>query len=75
MNDTVWERTHRLGGWLFVLIGGVGIGCSFIPWLRIWGTVALLLLAVVFLVWYSYWLYQQLGQSGDEPLSPPFAGE
>jgi uncharacterized membrane protein len=30
-NAVVWERTHQLGGWLFVAVGLIGIVCSFIP--------------------------------------------
>ena len=36
-NAVVWERTHRLGGWLFVAVGLIGILCSFIPSLRLGG--------------------------------------
>ena len=33
-SDTVWERTHRLGGWLFFATGVLGLVFSFIPPLR-----------------------------------------
>jgi immunity protein, SdpI family len=77
-SDVVWERTHRLGGWLFVLVGLLGAISAFIPPLRIWGLFVPLSLVVVFLVGYSYYAYQRYTVEGREPLSPPFnndAGE
>lgn len=71
-SETVWERTHRMGGWLFVLAGIGGIITSFIPTLRLWGMLAFVGIAVVITVIYSYVLYQRLTVNGDEPLSPPF---
>ena len=74
-NTVVWERTHRLGGWLFVAVGLIGIVCSFIPALRLWGIVVPILAVCVFLYIYSYVIYQQQTQGKDEPLSPPFDEE
>jgi uncharacterized membrane protein len=71
-NSVVWERTHRLGGWLFVAVGLIGIVCSFIPSLRLWGVVVPILAVCVFLYIYSYVIYQQETKGEDEPLSPPF---
>ncbi|MBO0796454.1 MAG: SdpI family protein, partial [Ktedonobacteraceae bacterium] len=68
----VWERTHRLGGWLFVAVGLIGIPCSFIPALRLWGILVPLIASVVFLYIYSYVCYQQQERAGHESLSPPF---
>ncbi len=72
VSDVVWERTHRLGGWLLVLAGLIGIIVSFIPPLRVWGVVGVLLAVVVILVAYSYLVYQQTEARGGESLSPPF---
>lgn len=72
-SEVVWERTHRLGGWLFVAVGLIGIPCSFVPALRFWMTVPLILLACAFLVIYSYVCYRQRTVDGREPLSPPFS--
>ncbi len=74
-NTVVWERTHRLGGWLFVAVGLIGIVCSFIPELRLWGIVVPILAVCVFLYVYSYVIYRQETQGEDEPLSPPFNEE
>ena len=71
-NSVVWERTHRLGGWLFVAVGLIGIVCSFIPSLRLWGIVVPILAVCVFLYIYSYVIYRQETKGEDEPLSPPF---
>jgi len=71
-SDVVWERTHRLGGWLFVLAGLIGVITSFFPPVRLWGLMVPLLLSVVILVIYSYVAYQRYTVEGKEPLSPPF---
>jgi len=71
-NEVVWERTHRLGGWLFVAVGLIGIPCSFIPALRLWGVIVPLIAVSIILYIYSYVCYQQQVQQGAEPLSPPF---
>lgn len=71
-NDTVWERTHRVGGWLFVGIGLLGLLMSFIPLLQVWGLIGLILLSAVFLVVYSYLVFHRLEASGANPLSRPF---
>jgi immunity protein, SdpI family len=71
-SDVVWERTHRLGGWLFVLGGLLGVIMSFVPMLRLWGLMAVLLVIVVVLVVYSFVTYQRYTVEGKEPLSPPF---
>jgi uncharacterized membrane protein len=74
-SDIVWERTHRLGGWLFVAVGLLGIPCSFIPALRPWGILILLLLVCSYLCVYSWWCYQRHTVDGREPLSEPFDKE
>ena len=71
-NDTVWERTHRVGGWLFFASGLIGIVLSFMPSMRFSGIIGLLVLDSVVLVVYSYLAYRQLESKG--PLAPPFSG-
>ena len=73
-SDIVWERTHRLGGWLFVLVGFIGLITSFFPPLRLIGLFVPLIVVVVILVAYSYIAYQRYTVEGREPLSPPFDG-
>lgn len=62
-NDTVWERTHRLGGWLFVAAGLIGLLTSFVPALRFWAVIGALLLATAILCIYSYMLYNRVQSS------------
>lgn len=69
-NAAVWERTHRLGGWLFVAVGLIGIPCSFVPSLRLWGIVVPVIAVSIILYIYSYVCYRQQEQHADEPLSP-----
>ncbi len=71
-SDIVWERTHRLGGWLFVGAGVLGIISAFIPSLRIWGVVGPILVVSAILVIYSYVEYRRVETRGRNPLSPPF---
>jgi uncharacterized membrane protein len=71
-SETVWERTHRLGGWLMVLGGLVGVVLSFVPALRIWSIIVIVAVVVVIPTIYSFVLYQRLSSDGREPLSPPF---
>jgi uncharacterized membrane protein len=73
-SDVVWERTHRLGGWLFVLVGFTGLITSFIKPLRLFGLFVPLILVVLILVVYSYITYQRYTVAGKEPLSSPFDG-
>lgn len=73
-SDVVWERTHRLGGWLFVLVGFIGLITSFFPPLRVIGLMGPLIVVVIILTVYSYIAYQRYTVDGKEPLSPPFDG-
>lgn len=73
-SDVVWERTHRLGGWLFVACGLLILSTSFVPALRFWGIIAPLIAVSIILCIYSYLCYQSVTQKEGEPLSPPFDG-
>lgn len=61
-DDTVWERTHRLGGWLFVAAGLIGLITSFIPlpMIKLFGLLVPILLVAVITVVYSYVEYQRV---------------
>jgi len=52
-SDIVWERTHRLGGWLFVPVGFISLITSFFPPLRYIGLFVPLIVVVIVLVVYS----------------------
>jgi len=71
-NETVWERTHRLAGWLFVVGGVLGIVVSFIPMARVYGIIVIALGASCIPVIYSFVVYQRVVVHGNQSLSPPF---
>ncbi|HVB62207.1 MAG TPA: SdpI family protein [Ktedonobacteraceae bacterium] len=71
-NETVWERTHRFGGWIFVIGGLVNVVLSFIPAVRFYGLLAIVLLMVLGSTVYSYVVYQRIVVHGEQRLSPPF---
>ena len=61
-SDAVWERTHRLGGWLFMLAGlvmVVGVIAGAPPWVS-WGAIAA---AVLIPCAYSFRVYRRLAKS------------
>ena len=58
-SDAVWERTHRLAGWLFVAAGLVMVASVLIGapiWLPLGAIAAATLLPVA----YSLWIYRRL---------------
>lgn len=58
-SDVVWERTHRLAGWLFVLAGVVWIAAGLVhaePWLMIAATLVAAFVPAI----YSYFLYRRV---------------
>jgi uncharacterized membrane protein len=63
-SDEVWNRTHRLGGWVFILAGLVLAAAAFFP-----GAMPVFIVVVVVAalvpVLYSLWLYRRL--HGFEP--------
>jgi len=71
-NETVWERTHRFGGWLFVIGGLINVVLSFIPSVRFYGLSAVVLLMAFGSIVYSYVVYQRIVVHGGKRLSPPF---
>jgi uncharacterized membrane protein len=55
-----WVRTHRAGGWLFMVVGLATIGATFIsPRLAFWVLIGGLIGGTVALVIYSYVLWRQ----------------
>lgn len=71
-SDITWERTHRVGGWLFVAVGLLSIPLSFVPGVRLFGIVVLSLLASVFLYIYSYICYRQSTPGDPDFPAHPF---
>jgi uncharacterized membrane protein len=60
-DEQVWDRTHRLGGWVWVIAGFAMIGStlSLSPPLRVKALVALALVAAAVPVVGSYWFWRQ----------------
>jgi len=58
-SELSWEKTHRIGGRLFVGAGLIGVILAFIkPITAILGTAALILLAAIICVVYSYEIWK-----------------
>jgi uncharacterized membrane protein len=67
-SDTVWIRTHRLAAWLFTGGALVGLAMLLIGLNPLWG-LGVFVMAAIFPVFYSLWLYKRLekaGQLGNE---------
>jgi uncharacterized membrane protein len=62
-----WERTHRLGGWLFIALGGLFLLAAILG-LDGWGlgVFGAMIAVLVFLVVYSYFAWR-----GDPERQPP----
>ena len=59
-NEEVWDRTHRLGGWIFTGAGVLSFAGIFFPDQAIWILLGALLVAVVVTVIYSWWVFQKI---------------
>jgi uncharacterized membrane protein len=72
-SDEVWNRTHRLGGWIFVLIGFFMFLNAFVRFGEEWLVWSIVLLALIPVV-YSYVLYRKLegfvAEDPDDPVEP-----
>ena len=58
-SDEVWNRTHRLGGWIFVLIGFFMFLNAFIQFPEGWLIGSIVVVALIPIV-YSYVLYRKI---------------
>jgi uncharacterized membrane protein len=58
-SDAVWERTHRMGGWLFMLAGLIVVIAALVN-APIMFSVGVILAAVVIPAAYSYVLYRNM---------------
>ncbi len=59
-SDRVWDQTHRVGSWLFIASGLLAFTGIFFPGpTAFWLILAPLMVSSLFLVVYSYVLYQQ----------------
>lgn len=59
-SDAVWQRTHRVGGWLFGACGAIAILGSFSLY-AFWFVLVPIITSGIFLLGYSYFLYKKQG--------------
>ncbi|MBT8089315.1 MAG: SdpI family protein [Gammaproteobacteria bacterium] len=64
-SDEVWNRTHRLGGWIFVLIGFFMFLNAFIRFPEGWLIGSIVIVALIPIV-YSYVLYRKIEGFDEE---------
>jgi uncharacterized membrane protein len=70
-SDEVWDRTHKLGGRLFIMIGIVtAILAILLSTVAIWVMLGLMLAAVLYTVVYSYVIFHKLEKEGKIRLLP-----
>jgi uncharacterized membrane protein len=75
-DPAVWERTHRLGAWLFVAAGLFGLVEVLAGLSLIWPLVGLVVASIVPAI-YSLWIYKRLerqGRLGDTEVPVDRAG-
>ncbi|MEO8994413.1 MAG: SdpI family protein [Rhodanobacter sp.] len=59
-SDVVWERTHRLGGWVFVS-AGLFLIVGAVAGAPLWMTLSVVVIAALIPCVYSYVIYRQTG--------------
>ncbi len=67
-SETVWQKTHRLGGWMFVLAGLFLFSGAFLAKLHVYPVLFVIVIAAVLLVpvVYSYLLYREERRNIDK---------
>lgn len=70
-SEAVWERTHRLGGWMFVLAGLVFVAAGMAGVMSRW-LLAVIVVVLLLPAGYSYFIYRRLegrhpSSGGDAP--------
>ena len=65
-SDEVWAKTHRLGGWCFVIAGVIMILMAFIGPTMSWVIYAIVAIALVPVV-YSYFAYRNIEGFAPDP--------
>lgn len=65
-SEEVWNRTHRLGGWVFIVAGLLLAIAAFFP--NAMGVfIAVIIVVALVPVVYSLWLYRRLHGFGPDP--------
>ncbi|MDD2655774.1 MAG: SdpI family protein [Candidatus ainarchaeum sp.] len=58
-SDKVWDKTHRMGGKLFIMMGIILILSIFLGSGSFYVLIGLVLVSVIYLFWYSYAQFQK----------------
>jgi uncharacterized membrane protein len=64
-SDIVWTRTHKVGARLFKAAGIVILAGAFWPAYLLWFILIPTILVTIFLIVYSYVVYQKVGEIGE----------
>lgn len=60
-NDVVWQKTHKLGGWVFTIMGFMLVVSSFLSTeILVIGIVSLVLISTIVLFMYSYFEFKKV---------------
>lgn len=71
-SDEVWDRTHKLGGRLFIAAGIItAILAVFLSEIALWVMLGLVLGTALFSIIYSYVIFHKLEKEGKVTLVPP----
>jgi immunity protein, SdpI family len=62
-NEVVWNRTHRLGGKMFRIVGLVTLGGLIIPKIAFWLMIVPVIGVSVYLIIYSYLEYRKISKA------------
>ncbi|NUM25397.1 MAG: SdpI family protein [Candidatus Buchananbacteria bacterium] len=63
-NEEVWNKTHRVGGKIFIALGAFMIIGIFLPDKIYWqGFIVSLLASVVGMMGYSYWIFKKINKN------------
>ena len=65
-NDTVWDKTHRLGGKLFKLTAVITLFGVFFPDYAFWLLFVPLIASIIYLAVYSYLVFRKTGGAGGK---------
>jgi uncharacterized membrane protein len=58
-NEEVWNKTHRLGGWMFTVCGLIVFAEAFIQWQIVWVFIASVILTAIVPIVYSYLIFRK----------------
>jgi uncharacterized membrane protein len=72
MSSEVWDKTHKLGGALFMIAGAITLLGAVFPDYSVWFVLVPILTVTGITIAYSYVLYQRVGpDEGDDAVIPP----